>query len=40
MAQGKFDAEGKLIDEATRKIMTEQMVAFKDWIGRAKRAFS
>jgi chromate reductase, NAD(P)H dehydrogenase (quinone) len=40
MAQNKFDAEGRLIDEPTRKIMTEQMAAFRDWIGRVKRAFA
>ena len=40
MAQSKFDPEGKLTDEPTRKIMTEQMLAFKDWIGRVKRAFA
>jgi chromate reductase, NAD(P)H dehydrogenase (quinone) len=40
MAQNKIDAEGKLLDEPTRKIMTEQMGAFRDWIGRVKRAFS
>lgn len=39
MVQNKIDAEGKLLDEPTRKIMTEQMAAFRDWIGRVKRAF-
>jgi chromate reductase, NAD(P)H dehydrogenase (quinone) len=39
MAQNKIDAEGRLIDEPTRKIMTEQMAAFRDWIGRVKRTF-
>ncbi len=39
MVQNKIDAEGKLVDEPTRKIMTEQMAAFRDWIGRVKRAF-
>jgi len=38
MAHNKFDAEGRLLDEPTRKIMTEQMVAFRDWIGRVKRS--
>jgi len=38
MAQNKFDAEGRLLDEPTRKIMTEQMAAFRDWIGRVKRS--
>jgi len=37
-AAGKF-AEGKLTDETTRKFLTEQMVAFEDWIKRMKRAF-
>jgi chromate reductase len=40
MAQNKFDAEGRLGDEPTRKIMTEQMAGFRDWIGRVKRAFA
>ncbi len=40
MAQGKFDAEGKLTDETARKLMTEQMAAFKDWIARMNRAFA
>jgi chromate reductase len=39
MAQTKF-ADGRLTDEPTRKIMTEQMVAFQDWIVRMKRAFA
>lgn len=39
MVQNEIDAEGKLLDEPTRKIMTEQMAAFRDWIGRVKRAF-
>lgn len=32
MAQNKFDASGKLTDEATTKIMTEQMAKFHDFI--------
>ena len=36
MAQGKF-AEGRLTDETTRKFLTDQMLAFEDWIGRVKR---
>jgi chromate reductase len=40
MAAGKFSPEGKLTDEATRKIMSDQMTAFADWIGRVKRAFA
>ena len=39
MAAGKF-AEGKLTDETTRKFLTDQMVAFEDWIKRMKRAFA
>jgi chromate reductase len=38
-AHTKFDATGKLTDEATLKIMQEQMVAFQDWIVRMKRAY-
>ena len=38
-AHTKFDAAGKLTDEATLKIMQEQMVAFQDWIVRMKRAY-
>jgi len=37
-AASKF-AEGKLTDETTRKFLTEQMLAFEDWIKRMKRAF-
>jgi chromate reductase len=40
MAQNKFDPEGRLTDEPTRRIMTEQMAGFGDWIGRVKRAFA
>ncbi len=36
-AQNKFDAAGKLNDEPTRKIMGEQMVAFRDHIEWVKR---
>ena len=36
MAAGKF-ADGKLTDETTRKFLTDEMVAFADWIGRVKR---
>lgn len=38
MAQTKFDADGKLTDEATRKILAMQMTAFEDWIGKVKKA--
>ena len=34
MAQTKFDAEGKLADAATRKAVTDQMLALERWIGR------
>jgi chromate reductase len=40
MAPGKFGPDGKLNDEPTRKIMTDQVVAFEDWIRRMKRAFA
>jgi len=39
MAQNKF-VDGKLTDEPTRKFMTDQMVAFQDWIVRMQRAFA
>jgi roadblock/LC7 domain-containing protein len=39
MAAGKFGADGKLSDETARKLMTEQMAAFQDWIVRMQRAF-
>jgi chromate reductase len=38
-AAGKF-SEGKLTDETTKKFLTDQMVAFEDWIKRMKRAFA
>ena len=37
VAQTKFDAAGKLTDEPTRKVLTDQMLAFQDWITRVKR---
>jgi len=40
MAQTKFGTDDKLNDEPTRKIMTDQMLAFEDWIKRMKRAFA
>ena len=40
MANKKFDEEGRLNDETTRKFLTDQMLAFKDWIPRVKRAFA
>jgi len=33
-AHTKFDAEGQLTDEATRKILSDQMVALQRWIAR------
>jgi len=32
----KFDAEGRLTDETTRKFLTGQLAGFKDWIVRMK----
>lgn len=40
MAQTKFNADLKLTDEATRKIMGDQMTAFHDWITRVKKGFA
>jgi chromate reductase len=34
---GKFDAEGRLTDETTRKFLTDQLAGFKDWIVRMQR---
>ncbi len=39
MSASKF-ADGKLTDETTRKFLTDQMIAFEDWIRRMKRAFA
>jgi chromate reductase len=39
-AAGKFDPDGKITDEMTRKFLSDEMVAFQDWIGRIKRAFA
>jgi chromate reductase len=36
LAHTKFDAEGKLTDEPTRKILTDQMLAFERWIVRMR----
>ncbi len=33
----RFDASGKLIDEATRKLLADQMLAFESWIARLAR---
>ncbi len=35
-AQGKFDAQGRLTDETTRKFLGEMLAAFKPWILRMK----
>jgi chromate reductase len=35
-AAGKFDAQGKLTDETTRKFLTELLAGFKPWILRMK----
>jgi chromate reductase len=34
MAQGKFDAHGKLTDESTRKFLADLLLGFKDWVVR------
>jgi chromate reductase len=33
-AGSKFDAQGKLTDETTRKFLSDLLVGFKDWIAR------
>ncbi len=35
-AQNKFDAEGKLTDQATRDFITAHLAAFKTWVLRMK----
>jgi len=35
-AQGKFDAQGRLTDETTRKFLTDLLAGFRDWIVRMK----
>lgn len=35
-AHTKFDAEGRLTDEATRKVLADQMAAFALWIARLR----
>ena len=37
MEASKFDAGGNLTDQTTRKFMTDQMIAFRDWIARVKK---
>ncbi|WP_394823345.1 NADPH-dependent FMN reductase [Pendulispora albinea] len=36
-AQDKFDAEGKLTDEATRKVLAQHLQEFYDWIALLKK---
>ncbi len=36
-ANTKFDAQGKLTDETTRKFLSELLAGFKDWITRMQR---
>lgn len=36
MAPGKFDAQGRLTDETTRKFLTELLAGFQAWIARMK----
>ena len=36
-AQGKFDAQGKLTDEATRKFLTDLLAGFGPWITRMQK---
>jgi chromate reductase len=36
MAPSKFDAQGKLTDETSRKFLTDLLAGFKDWIARMK----
>jgi chromate reductase len=37
MAPGKFDAQGKLTDETTRKFLSDLLLGFRDWIVRMQR---
>jgi chromate reductase len=36
-AQTKFDKDGRLTDEATRKFLTDLLAGFKPWIERMKK---
>jgi chromate reductase, NAD(P)H dehydrogenase (quinone) len=36
-AASKFDAEGRLTDETTRKMIAALLATYSDWIGRVKR---
>ena len=37
LAHTKFDAHGRLVDEATRTVLRDQMQAFEGWIQRLKK---
>ncbi len=37
MAPSKFDAQGKLTDETTRKFLADLLLGFKDWIARMQK---
>jgi len=37
LAASKFDADGRLTDETTRKMIAAQLTAFAEWIPRVKR---
>ena len=39
-APSKFDANGNITDEATRKFLVDHMKNFETWIGRMKKAAS
>lgn len=36
-ASSKFDAQGRITDEATKKFLTDLLAGFRDWIVRMKR---
>jgi chromate reductase len=36
-AAGKFDVQGKITDETTRKFLTDLLTGFKDWIERMQK---
>ena len=35
-APGKFDAQGRITDEATKKFLTDLLAGFKPWVERMK----
>jgi chromate reductase len=37
MAPSKFDAQGRLTDETTRKLLADLLLGFKDWVVRMQR---